>query len=183
MKYIEIKYFQKSQALLYPLLELATAKTETFSPKEVYCFFEHHGIEDGDLILLYENINSFFLEYEAKKLIKHTMLKTVYETDKGNVYVFNLRGYKNETEFFLGGEYSKFSDKAKKIILKYYNDITEFGKLLDNRPTHTILYPDFYREAVAKELQIGIEYLPIELAPLYDLEKETLYATVKERAI
>lgn len=181
-KYIEIKYFCKSRQFLYPILELAKHDTEEFKPKGVYLFFEDHSIEKGELILLYGDIDVFFSNYERKKLIKHNRIRKVYETDKGNVYIFDVSDYKQDIDLLLCGEYSKFSNRLKSAILRYNKDKADFKKLEEGRYMHAVLYPEHYREAVSEELGVDVKNLT-ELAPLYDLEKETLYATIKDRNV
>lgn len=175
--YIQEKYHQKSMTFLYPILEIPRA---WIAPKGVYMFFGTHSLEKGELSVLFDNTEDNFEDFERSRLLNNQYLKNCYQTDKGIVYVFDIEAFKRDLKFFMKGQYSKFSVKLKGIVLGFFGDKIDPFTPHKNK-IHPCLFPDIYRELVASEYGVDPELLSEELCPIFDLEKETLYAKIVER--
>lgn len=171
--YIEMKaYYSKSKSFLYPILNFSRTK-ELFRP-ETYLFFHHHSILDGELTVFYHNDGGvLYKNFEMQRLADHPLLVGCYTVPEGTVYIFDIAAHSEDIQHFLCGQYSKFSKGLKKTILRYFGDDIEPMQPMPNRHAHAVLFPDEYRKFVAKDLEVSVKSLT-ELAPIYDLEKETL---------
>lgn len=170
--YIELAYYSKSKAFLYPILGFA--RNEIFRPQGSYLLFQQHTIANNELIVYYKHHREALYEnFERQRITDHPRLRACYMVPDGSVFVFDIVDYAGDVQHFLTGEYSKFSKSLKAIILKYFGDTIEPLSPRPNRLTHATLYPELYQELVAKQLGVPKENLT-ELASKYDLDKETL---------
>ena len=128
-----------------------------------------------------------YKEYVEKKINCNKNLSNCYYTNKGELYIFNFFDRRETIDLFLEGKYSKFNEKEKDIILKYFGqrNTDKPCNLVNNKPQqphHVILYPEYYHELVAeelyekKDLKTGLMYLKEiqELWEKYDYEIEFL---------
>lgn len=170
--YIEVRYYCKSKTFLYPIL--GYRMEETYNPK-TFLLFHHHDITNGELMVLYEHREGdvLFENFENMRIIDHPLLRACYTVSSGTVYIFDLSGHIDDIQHFLCGEYSKFTRSLKRTILKYFGDDEE-PTVRENRFIHAVLFPEGYRPLVAKDFKEPLKDLPAELAPIYDIEKETL---------
>lgn len=173
LDYIELNYYQKSKAFLYPILGFS--RSELFRPVGTYLMFHHHTILTYELIVYYEHQKGdpLFENFQDNRVANHPRLRACYWTDNGTIYVFDISDFAEDIVSFLSGQYSSLSKQIKGIILKYLGDNIEPMTPRPNRQMHAVLFPDQYRELVAKSLGVPKENLT-ELAPIYDLDKETL---------
>lgn len=147
---------------------------ETYRPK-TFLLFHQHSILNGELIVKYDHREGdvLFENFENMKIIDHVLLRACYTISTGTVYIFDISGHFEDIQHFLCGEYSKFSKGLKKKILKYMGDDEE-PTPRENRFVHAVLFPEGYRPLVAKDFKEPLKDIPVELAPIYDVEKETL---------
>lgn len=78
-------------------------------------------------------------------------------------YKFDISNWKEDVDLFMSGKYSKFSDKAKTLILEYS------GSSEDRTTLHNILYPtaelrEKFAIFFAEEMPPGCELYSIPLA-------------------
>lgn len=170
-RYIDMKYYSKSKAFLYPVL--GYRRVEAFKCNS-YLFFEEHAITNGELIVRYDHEGELYRSFEQERISPHPLLRACYKIAGGSVYIFDISGRHSDIDHFLRGEYSKFSTSMKKLILNYFGDNIEHLSPRSGREIHAVLFPEGYRPLVAKQLgDVPVENLT-ELASLYDLDKETL---------
>lgn len=152
--YLTTKYFQKSYHLLLPFTGLP--KDGTFKPHNSYLYSVDEQIDNIDncyLIVTYKrDENPLFREYEKNTIMTCENLVACYNTQNHFVYVFNLIEWVNEVMFFLEGKYSKFSDKAKLVILKWAGGSQLTKRKIEGFTVHIALFPEYYHEDIAKEL-------------------------------
>ena len=167
------KYFQKSKAFLFPLLELPKFAL-TYQIQTYLVINNTINLEDINIIckIKHDNLQEFYV-YEKKYIDKSKYLIDKFENKELNetVYIFSLENYKQDYNNFLNGKYSKFSKEAKNIIKKYYVlNKNEFDHI------HSYLNPSEFINLYKDLLNIDIEVLKEvgELCDKYDLEKETL---------
>lgn len=172
--YVQLSYYQKSMAFLYPILGYHRAN-ETYKCA-TYLFFLHHNVANGDIVVRYDHDGgALYQAFESNRITSHPLLRSCYKIQGGSVYVFDISKWMKDIDQFLAGEYSAMSNDLKKLVLRFHND-----DIMDTRPapgrwTHAVLFPNLYRDLVAK--QLGFENskeMPRELGPKYDLDQETL---------
>lgn len=167
------KYFQKSKAFLFPLLELP--KFALTSKIETYLVLNNViNLEDINIVckIKYDDLQDFYI-YEKKYIDKSRYLIDKFENKKleETIYVFSLDAYRQDYNNFLNGKYSKFSKDSKNIIKKYYVlHKNEFDHI------HSYLDPSEFLNVYTDLLNINVDILKEvgELCDKYDLEKETL---------
>jgi hypothetical protein len=170
------KYFQKSKSFLYPLLGISKINSKNLV--ETYIQWEDGGINFNSKVLLciYKNVKTkVFKEYEKETLLSHSLyIKSFEGPSNTKLYLFDLSKQNKDWDIFLKGNYSKFSEKTKLAIRKYYGIQTNECKYID-----TYLYPNDYRTLYAELLNVDIELLEDvqELCDLYDLKKESIKFT------
>lgn len=204
MSYI-IKNNYKSKNILFPLLEIKKSNIIKASDYSTFLYSNctEESIDDYFFLLLYHcNFETKeYKEYIEKEVIQNKNLSNCYHTNKGELYIFNFFDRRKTVELFMQGEYSKFHEEEKKIILKYYNTPNikkAYGLTMTNvpeAPHHVILYPEYYYDHVAKELyeekdvNHGIEYLKKysygcgELWGKYNMEKEYLECEITQKCV
>jgi hypothetical protein len=170
--YIDVTYYSKSKAFLYPILQYSI--DETFKA-ESYLFFQNHSILNGELTVVYRHGGHvLFGNFEAQKISSHGLLRGCYRAPGVSIYVYTIAAYSADIEKFLAGEYSRFSGSLKKKILLYMKDDINATAPAAGREAHAVLFPHLYRQLVAdRQLFCDVRALT-ELAPLYDQGKETL---------
>jgi len=172
-EYLMTHYYSKSKAFLYPLLGFKMV--ETFRPKGTYLVFQEHHITSYELSVCYEHDpeSLLFRNFERMSISPHPYLRACYRIPNGSVYVFTLGKFSKDVDMFLQGAYSQFSESAKALVLRHFDDNIKDIEVRSGRRIHAILFPDLYRKLAAKELGVPLKEMPVELAPLYDLDKET----------
>ena len=183
MKKIYSDYFQKSKVFLYPLLNIK--KGIRFVPLQTY-------ISWGTSVP--ESKNKFFCLYEIDKKEKDVFnyfIKTIEENiyfeeynlifqkddKKLWLFTFDLTIYKSDMNKFKKGQYSKFSERTKKIITKFFGEIGTIAKYIES-----YLYPGYYYEIYSDILNIPIESLEEvgQLCDKPDMKKENFEKEIVE---
>lgn len=174
-EYLMAHYYSKSKAFLYPLLGFK--KEETFKPKGTYLAFQEHHITSYELSVRYEHApeSLLFRNFERMVISPHPYLRACYRIIDGTMYVFTLEKFYKDVEAFLRGEYSRFAEGSKSLILNYFGDDIKDIEVKPGRRMHAVLFPELYKKLVAKTLGVDVALLS-ELAELYDLDKETFIA-------
>jgi hypothetical protein len=172
IKQLYNKYFQKSKIFLYPLLELPKVDKDEFFV-ETFLKYENVKLEDCKIICQFnvKNLN-FFLNYRKEKILKSPYF--IFEkqlNDKTYIFVFDLSAFKIDYHCFLLGHYSKFTQKSKNLIKKYFGANSQQYTYID-----TFLYPVEYFDKYSELLDVNKESLFYvgELCDKYNLEKEWL---------
>lgn len=178
MNYIITDKFQKSLKILFPLLGIP--KNSTFQPFNSYLWWEYveENIETFYLIVYYKHNNSLIYKaFEDKYIFENEYISNCYNVEDGSIYIFDITVFYDTVEKFLNGRYSKFEEKAKTIIRRYWGD-TNWGidEIMKGRSYHIMFYPEKYYELAAEELGVNIEYLRRigELCSKFDRNDETL---------
>lgn len=171
--YVIKDYYQKSRVLLYPLLRVRKYNSK---PDGVYLFYKDiASIFNYELIVFFDKKNKVFQE-EKDKIFEHKHLKQVFETENGDILIFNVLSLKEEVKAFLKGKYSKFPEFSKRFLRLYYGENIDNKEPLPNNPYHMIFYPEVYWEKVAEELNVRVDLLEevYELWDKYNSQKENL---------
>jgi hypothetical protein len=191
-----IKNKSKSKNLLYPLLDIP--KSSIIQDKNYSTFLRwsetDESIDDYLFFVLYKDLKFDSKDYQDfinKNVVTNKNLTNCYHTDRGELYLFNFFDRRETIDLFLEGKYSKFHEREKEKILRYFGqkDIKKACNLINNFPEyphHVILYPHYYYEHVAKELyeerdlETGIKYIESvgELWEGYDYEIEFLECNI-----
>lgn len=168
---INREYTQKSFLFLYPQLKIPN--TSRYKPVQTYTGLntDIHPA-GGALILVYKKFNSkAFFKFEVKYLLGHEYFMDRFESDDYYVYVFNLSHLVSSYDYFLAGQYSKFSEEVKIPVLDYFSDGDSMTEYIES-----YLYPELYYDEYSKILNVTEAELEdvIELCSKPDLKKETL---------
>lgn len=166
------EYFQKSQTMLYPLLDIK--KDPLNRPLSTFLEWKNmFTVKDRKLICLFKKQNSeSWKEFEIKKLLNHKMIDFCQEIDANNVvYVFDMNCMAKDYDNFLAAKYSLFSDDAKRKITSYYGIHTPEWVHIES-----FIFPEKYHEIYASLLGVNVSLIKEnnELCSQYDLAKETL---------
>jgi hypothetical protein len=172
-------YFQKSQTLLYPLLDI---KKEPLN-KPMTTFIEWQGMfnkNERKLICLFKKQDTDnWRIFERSKLLTHKMLDFCQEIEKGKIiYVFDMNCMAIDYDQFLAAKYSKFSDEAKRKITAYYGVHTPEWVHIES-----FIFPEKYHEIYASLLGVKLQVIKDnhELCSPYDLTKETLVISYSDK--
>ena len=199
-KHFKFEYYQKSHAFLYPLLGFD--KKLIFTPVNTYLYCDSidESIDEYKLLVLYKFENKdLFDKFERDVLLVDKQFETCYLTEDGVIYVFNMIAHRDTVDNFLKGNYSKFSNSVKDIIMKYYGftahgEALKPSKIVEGRIPilkgsmypMSVLYPSEFKNLLKKELVEPIDFYDNEyqvdeiindikeVGDMYSLEKETL---------
>jgi hypothetical protein len=172
-------YFQKSQTLLYPLLDL---KKDPLN-KPVSTFIEWKGAftaKDRKLICVFRKQDTeTWRNFEKTKLLNHKMLDFCQEVGDNKIaYVFDMNCMARDYDAFLAAKYSKFSDEAKRKIAAYYGIHTPEWVHVES-----FIFPEKYHEIYASLLGEDIRVIREvhELCSPYDRDRETLVVVYSDQ--
>lgn len=170
-------YIQKSRIFIYPLLDIK--KGSEAVPLESYISWQGiYTLNDYKFICAYHlRDDETFKRFEKVKLINNKLFDSYYETeDNCSVYVFDLKSYSSDVDYFIDGKYSKISSEAKNKILKFFmNSKSNYHHI------NSYLNPEIYYEIYSRLLGVDESLLRGvgELCSKPDLEKETLISNLK----
>lgn len=189
--YLMETYFPRAYNVMYPLTGMD--RDEKFKPSCYLYWNGEENIENYELICHYEvDRDSYdFGNFEKLKLLANDKLKACYRVAGGMVYIFDLIKWSDEVAYLLEGKYSKFSNDAKRIIHKFWNDpFMGLNKPIELKEPpqhrfHMVFNPhlyykqvseiDFNGEITAEELKEGGElWSPI------DKDRETLNIEIED---
>lgn len=164
------EYFQKSQFFLYPLLCLD--KKMDFFPETTFLTFSNEDITLGKIVCQFKIVDSQkFRNFERLHVIpnKYFVCKSICSNKEYVFYTFINIDYLYDYDLFLKGEYSKFTNEAKAIILKFYN-----AKSIVFEYMRSFLLPSKFYEVYSDILDVDENILKnnVELAQKYDEAKE-----------
>jgi hypothetical protein len=163
-------YVQKSKLMLYPLLQFAT---DALRPKQTFIAYrDEFSMKHPSIICAYERENTEkYYEFRNKVVFNNQYFVKHIRGLQFDYSVFDLKEFGKDYLHFLEGQYSKFSENTKEIILEAYSKTTIGPILVD---TH--LNPEKYHELFAKELNTDIESLTIAHETLSppDFDKEII---------
>ena len=165
---IPVQKFQKSTFFLYPLLKTP----KVVLPAGTYIAWGEYKIGDSFFICVYDKTdNPRLKEMEKNSLLRTERFYEFAERDKQLIYVFDFNDYSYTIEQFIAGEYSAFSDYAKRTIMKYYEDDPERQLM-----AHVYLYPELYYDRYSDLLEVDRDlfYEGTQLIQPPDLTLETL---------
>lgn len=174
-------YVQKSRVFLYPVLGIQ--RGNSIVPIETYVSWEDNvGMLDMKLVCLYHlRKDDEYKLFEETKLLKNKLFHEFkeIEDDKG-VYIFNFESIAKDWDCFITGKYSKMTFEHKRRIREFYGHKSANYDYIDS-----YLSPDKYYETYAKLLGQPVSLLKEvgELCSAPDLEKETLFAELKNNLI
>lgn len=171
LRRLYVHYFQKSSVFLYPLLGAVYCE-ETKPKTTLLVYNDRIRLEEPNLAVIFQKTQSTSWKAFERAIIddpRHLISKTDLPNN-GLLCLFDLRAFKEDYTRFLHGSYSKFSDKAKKAILRYY----EANKSV-NAYVASFLYPERYTKIYAELLDVSPNLLKEvgELCDKYNLRKET----------
>lgn len=152
--YLNSFYVQKSKLMLYPLLEFAN--DAIFRPAQTYLAYRDLvPLEEASIICAFKRVNDeAYYSYRNDVLMKSPYFVKHILTVEYDYLVFSLMAFTDDYNHFLKGEYSKFSNETKGIILESYSR-TKIGPIL----VDTHLNPEKYHELYANELGSDLEVL------------------------
>ena len=171
-------YFQKSKIFLYPALMIprGTSVTPicTYTAWDGYC--KH---EDYKFMCLYHlRDDAEFKKFEKTRLFNSSCFYEFYELEgKKGMYVFDYSSYKQDWDYFLEGQYSKFSLSLKSSINLYYINSKKNFIYVDSY-INPAMYMEIYSELLGCDVKI-LEQVG-ELCDKPNLKKETSHMNVKE---
>ena len=171
--YLNSFYVQKSKLMLYPLLKFK--HDHLIRPKQTYLvseiFKNEYLLKEPNIICAYERGDENYYEYRNKIIFNNEYFVKHIPDLKFDYIVFDLSEYSKDYTNFIKGKYSKFSIKAKEIILNSYGK-TKIGAVL----VDTHINPEKYHQLYADELKVDVGYLTKTHETLSppDFEKETL---------
>ena len=167
---------QKSYQFLLPLAGFYN--NEAIKPDNTYLYWSGgENIENFDLIVHYKDTaGDCFKQYERKNILINQFLTACYEVEEGSVYIFDLGEWAKDVMAFLDGKYSTMTYKARDKICAFHNEFDKSMVAKDGRPLHTVLYPQYYYELVAAELEVPLKTIRdrVELCDKFNKQKETL---------
>lgn len=159
------EYFQKSQ-MLFPLTGITRSKHKYL---ETYTALEG-TIDHGDKYLVVEWDKDTDTDFMNKRVLCQSLLHSTFEHEDRIYTVFDMSSWATDWEHFMEAKYSKLSDKAKKLILNYYNGTTSLAWI------ESYLYPEYYQVQYKKLLNVNMKLLKYvgQLCDPPDIERETL---------
>lgn len=167
------QYFQKSKSFLFPALGIP--RSSYIQPLQTYISWKEGRIkpEDRKLICLYPSMETEgFQKFQNSMIFGSPLFETMYCGEDGrNIYIFNYDVYKKDWDYFLNGQYSKFSIQLQRAIQKYWGLRTEHYAYIDS-----YLFPEHYYGVYARLLDTDEETLRkgVELCDPYNPKKECL---------
>lgn len=172
IKQLYSKYFQKSKIFLYPLLGIPKTEKDGFVV-ETFLKYDDINIEDCKIICQF-NINNveFFNTFREEKILNSPHFISEKKLDDNRyIFIFDMSKFKIDYHYFLLGQYSKFTQKSKNLIKKYFGANSQQYAYID-----TFLYPEEYFEKYSELLDVNKETLINigQLCDKYDFEKEWL---------
>jgi hypothetical protein len=164
----------KSKTYLLPLLNEYIGFDYIFSIKNT--FINIDGFIECIGVLYKKDIQSGANEREwdnyFKLLSENSLFKTTIELENYCLYIFEFpEQYIDEYKYFKLGQYSKFSNEAKKTIIKFMSSYYQYPELMQDI-VH-ILYKNKIRKEKL-ELELGVKLSDdAELTSIIDEEEET----------
>jgi Txe/YoeB family toxin of Txe-Axe toxin-antitoxin module len=189
--YLMKEYCPRGLNLMYPLLGIKGG--EAFLP-DCYLYWNgEESIENFELIAYFgvDREGDTFRKFEKSVLLSNDKLKACYRVVGGMVYIFDLIQWSDEVAYLLEGKYSKFSDKAKRLVHEFWRDpFMGLKKPIDltEPPTHyfhMIFNPHLYYDKVSQIDLDGIT-TPEELKEMgelwskFNVQKETLQIEIED---
>ena len=149
-KYYSVNYFQKSRNLLLPL-GLSNGIRNEGIQSYLFCDSLDEDILEYNLLVKVDKGVEIIDEQFLDKVVK------VYEKEEFDIYVLDISEWGEDIDSFMKGEYSKYTEKAKKKILKAFNNLNGDNFIAKSELTggykfYVIFFPDQYKEEVAQEL-------------------------------
>ena len=168
--YLNSFYVQKSKLMLYPLLEFAY---EDIRPKQTYIAYKDECLlEEPSIVCAYERKNDeLYYNFRNNIAFRNQYFVKYIIGLEYDYLIFSLINYELDYNNFLKGEYSKFEDETKQIILDSYSK-TKIGPIL----VDTHLNPKNYHSFYAMEFNASIDALELAHETLSppDIEKESI---------
>lgn len=162
---IDFNYFQKSEAFLYPLLNLNT-------PPPISTYLGVDSFEFNEtlpLIILYDSSDEKFSE-TLNHLKNHTQYEYDFDLKDGtHIVIFDMCFIETDYNNFLNGNYSSLSTNFKTVIR---------SKNVKNKLTLMALDPKSNYKTIAAELDVDVESITgTELipAPRLNTDGEIIY--------
>jgi len=172
-------YVQKSRVFLYPVLGIQ--RGNSIVPIETYVSWENNVSMFGmEFICLYHlRKDDEFKSFEEIKLLGNPFFSKKIEIEAEEnkaAYIFNLSTMGKDYDCFITGKYSKMSFEHKRRIREFYGHKSANYDYIDS-----YLSPEKYYETYARLLGQPVAVLKEvgELCSAPDLEKETLFAEIK----
>jgi hypothetical protein len=172
MKEIYKEYFQKSTTFLYPMLGMKKSKTP--KPRQTYISWgDDIHYTDRKLVVLYDREDSDqWKRFEANILMTHPMLMdSVIVSDEQIIYIFNfdVPEYREDFDNFINGQYSQFSNNAKKKITDYFGIQSPEWIFIES-----YIHPKKYFQTYADILEVEVATIQKagELCDKFNSEKE-----------
>tara|TARA_R110000744_G_scaffold146975_1_gene259908 strand:+ start:73 stop:738 length:666 start_codon:yes stop_codon:yes gene_type:complete len=166
------KYFQKSKVFFYPLLGIPKGKK--YIPIGTYLVWEDEiALSEKKFMLVYkQKEGKLFGKFEEKYLLGNEYFDDYQKLNEDtHLYIFDFSKYKHDWNALVKGKYSKFDQKTKDIITKFFGEV---GKITEY--VESYIYPEYYHKDVADQLAVPINVIEKvwELTDRPDIDKETL---------
>jgi hypothetical protein len=166
------KYFQKSKIMMYPLLGIERGNV---SPEEVYLSINGKiRPEDRKLICVYDpNSDEAYSTFKQERLVNHSLLSDHMTNENGHeLFIFDMKGFAKDWDYFLAGRYSKISENVKSQIQNYFEKNS--GNYIF---MNSFLYPEKWHKRYSELLDVSVSLLieVVELTDKPDFEKETFH--------
>jgi hypothetical protein len=178
-------YFQKSTAFLYPILGFK--KSRHPQPKRTYLTWnDKYSTEDKKMICVFmPKDTDAWKDFETHYLLNHPLFETCYQvkSDEGEdliAYVFDLKMFEKDYDYFLEGKYSELSKEHKKKLSDYYGVHTPEWFYIES-----YIFPSKYFDQYAKLLNVDVKMIEEvgQLCRPYDPEQETCPYKLEESTI
>jgi len=137
--------------MLYPLLGFGTTEPR---PKQTYlAYYDEVEIEEEKLVCAYEReYSDHYVLYRDNVIKTHPKFLRMIQDDNFDYFIFDLSEFSEDFQYFLKGEYSKFSRRVKDLIISHYGQ-TKVGPIMIDMH----LNPENYHEFFAQEFGSDIE--------------------------
>ena len=154
MGLVYTKYFQKSKAFLYPLLNIEP--DNKYDPLITYISWnEHIKKEDCKLICVYKTTRTkSFKKFESENLTSNFYYESHVNMLTKQIYVFDLTSFKTDVYKVYAGKYSELSVLAKHYIVKFYHKNAKKLNIMES-----FLEPEDYHEDYAEYLALDVKHI------------------------
>jgi hypothetical protein len=154
---------------MYPLLGIERGNVV---PEEVYLSINGKiRPEDRKLICVYDpNSDEAYSTFKQERLVNHALLSDHMTNENGHeLFIFNMKGFAKDWDYFLEGSYSKISDKVKTLIQDFFEKNS--GNYIY---MNSFLYPEKWHKRYAEILDVPISLLEevIEVIDKPDFERK-----------
>lgn len=169
--------YNKSRSYLLPLLfkELNIPHNFLKYVSNTYIQLKDYGSTNILILEVNKTVKDKDFVLFTSILKTHESLDSSYESSTGSlIFIVKINKFKDEYQYYIDGKYSKFSNHAKQLIIKFWSFV--YGKEGNKfvRDVTDVLYQNArLRNEMEQKLAVRLP-LNAELSSICNLTKETL---------